>query len=245
MNDIFKPKVELFCTIEQAVEFIAFGWEPLNEEYEAILDEPRQRCCFESDAKTDIEKNYITEYKKAEAKLKLLLKAGLKFRATVYNKIRDFDQSKIYSSDGIYDLTESYVKSLASPYKIEIDENCGVTTIDVWENGSFLVTFGDVEILFTDIKEILSPENQEDIATTLSAPVTNGYTTPLLTLIQTMIEKGYVSQDNQPLAKNLQEDIKKEAEAANIPISKRIVESMTTILRLPETQKGGCKKMKE
>ena len=59
-----------------------------------------------------------------------------------------------------------------------------------------------------------------------------------------MISKGYVTAENQPLAKNLQEDIKKEAKVLNIKISNKLKEAISTILRLPETHKGGLRKSK-
>ena len=65
-----------------------------------------------------------------------------------------------------------------------------------------------------------------------------------MTLINTMLQKGYVTADKQPLKKNLQEDIKKEAKTLNIEISDRMCEYIATILRLPEMRKGGLKKLK-
>lgn len=114
-SDIFLPKAEYFCNFEQAVEYIAFGWEPLNEEYEDILTEPRKRFNWVGDALSDEGAQYQQKIKRAIAKLKLLMKAGLKFMAAPYYKGGD----RFSLGNGFYTLYEEDEKYLHNFYRIE------------------------------------------------------------------------------------------------------------------------------
>ena len=107
-------------------------------------------------------------------------------------------------------------------------------------NKGLLLTSGNEKYLInpTTKAERMRKESETGISNT------KNYRTPYLLLIDTMIEKGYLAGDEPPLAKALIEDIKKEATAANIKISDRMATSMATILRPPEAQKGGLKKIK-
>lgn len=182
MKDVFEIKPLTECTVEQACEYLAFGWEPLDEDFEILVDRDKERLKARTEENID---SYIDGLAKGVAKLKILLK----------NKVDLFSENK----------------------KI------------------FLL------IDFLKLKKAVEITEKESICPIIKE---NNYTTPYLTLLNTMIEKEYVTESNQPLADNLKEDIKKEGEAMGVKISNRMAESMATILRPLEAQKGGLKKAK-
>lgn len=247
-NNIFAPEILSECSLIQAMEYLAFGWEPLNEDYENALDEPRKRWPYFSYKEPDLwdepessEKRYITEMKKAEAKVKILLKKEFPFYAYVYKNYSDDDKEHLEKNGHIYKLLSKEFPYCLHQYNIDFKEDCGITVIDLSEDNITLARFGKIYFDFKKLKEIIEDAKETKAVT---APANNSYTTPLLTLINTMINKGYVTAENQPLAKNLQKDIEKEAKTLNLEISKKLKEAISTILRAPETHKGGLKKSK-
>lgn len=245
-NNIFAPEILSECSLIQAMEYLAFGWEPLNEDYENALDEPRKRWPYFSykepdlwDAPESSEKRYITEMKKAEAKVKILLKEEFPFYAKVYKDYSGDDKKYLEKSGHTYKLLSKEFPYCS--YKIDFREDLSATVIDLRKDNTLLARFGIIYFDFKKLKEIIEDAKEAKAAT---APANSSYTTPLLTLINTMINKGYVTAENQPLAKNLQKDIEKEAKALNLEISNKLKEAISTILRAPETHKGGLKKSK-
>ena len=249
-NDIFTPEILSECSLIQAMEYLAFGWEPLNEDYENALDNPRKRLPYFSYKEPDLwdgpelsEKRYITEMKKAEAKVKILLKKEFPFYAYVYENYSDDDKEHLEKNGRTYKLLSKEFPYCLHQYNIDFDEDCGITVMNLSKDSISLARFGIISFDFQKLKEIIE-DTKEPETKAATAPANSSYTTPHLTLINTMISKGYVTAENQPLAKNLQKDIEKEAKALNIKISNKLKEAMSTILRLPETHKGGLKKSK-
>lgn len=254
-KNIFAPKTESLCTLQQAVEYIAFDWEPLSEDYEDILTTPRKRFDWFGAEDEPEAVQYRQNIKQALGKLKLLLKAGLKFMATPYNK----SSQRFVKEGNFFTLCEDWAKSVCCPYSIKIEKEAKVSdnpfkievekgfdlVLHIYEQNHFITSFSEIFFIFSELKEAL--EDAEGVTKSYASPTiseNNGYTTPFLTLINTMLQKGYVSADKQPIKKNLEEDIKKEAEILNIEISNRMCGYIATILRLPEMRKGGLKKLK-
>lgn len=252
MNNIFQPKIKLCCSIIEAMEYLAFNWDPIEEEYEAILDKPRKRWEYfppndrflfhdnNVEPKTEEENVYLRKMSEASAKLKILLKNGLPFYADVSRFSDDFDLNSVFVKEGSYfKLIENIL-----PKKIIFKRYLKLKMHLRYPNNHF-VSFDNVSFRFSELKEMLSCRTlKEDNVKEQHNPIIN-YTTPYLDIINEIIQEQKISYENQILKKELEYEIKKKAENKNFHVSERIVNVMATILRLPEMQKGGVKKTKE
>lgn len=98
--------------------------------------------------------------------------------------------------------------------------------------------FTEVEILIEDLKEGFPQKYPTKTAT-------DEYTTPYLEITKKVIKKAHLSDTNQGKKESLVADIKKEMELLGLPISNSLANSLATIIRKPESQKGGWKKRLE
>lgn len=74
--------------------------------------------------------------------------------------------------------------------------------------------------------------------------IETGYSAPYLEVAIAAINRLGITNDNQPLKKNINDTIKAELASRNLPCSDRKVEALATMIRLPETEKGGNRRLK-
>lgn len=255
---IINIAIENNINVKQALEWLAMGWLPYSGTYERLASDDRNKYNRDFDGEK-IDK--INEHFYSSEDLEYnqnMYKAVALLEYLINKKI-----IKLYSSSFslIYSRYNNHVKDQESYdfHKVYSDKILWFNAQIIFGNNNYLPLI-DIDCSFDFSSLHLTPEvtcciRFDEIKNYSINDFTNAgndsgdytktiYTTPYLTLLNTMIKKGYVSKDNQPLADNLKEDIKKEAKLANIEISDRIAASMATILRLPEMKKGGCKKMK-
>ena len=176
-KNIFTPTPESICNFEQAVEYIAFGWEPLSDEDEDLQEPLRVRFDWRgAESETDAVK-YRQDIKRAQAKLKKLLKAGLKFMATPYN-----NNAKRFIKEGnFFTLYEDWAKSVCMPYQMEIERGLDLV-LHIYEQNQFITSFGEIHFIYEDLKEALEEaecEQPKILAQETATPINNTYTTPL------------------------------------------------------------------
>lgn len=248
-----KPEVKAYCNIKEALEYLAMGWKPYKDNDERLLSDDREdiRCYFDGEKLKEENKHFFDNEKQIEYYNKMYKAIGILGNIIRNSKINIYTtQYKVFFHKNSFSYEEEQLKEEVltnreavyiyydgegSVYKktwiVEIISKPGSVCYD--GNCRTCIKFSELEPFYTP-QEL--PEEKQYKAPAVS------YTTPYLELINIMLQKGYVTKDNSPLADNLKEDIKKEAEAAGINVSNRMAASMATILRSPELQKGGYKK---
>lgn len=245
-----KLEVKAYCNIIEALEYLAMGWKPYKDNDERLLlsaeDRDKTRCDFFG-------------WKLDENHKRILKPEQIIYYTNMYKAVGWLDniirnnKIKLYA-DGVLHCYRDcfYCPADDKIQKQEVLLNIESVDVDFdseekqWEIFVAAKQFG---LLYKDAPDIIKFSELEPFYTPQELPEEKqyeapavSYTTPYLELINIMLRKGYVTKDNSPLADNLKEDIKKEAQAIGIKISDRLAASMATILRPPELQKGGYKK---
>lgn len=118
-----------------------------------------------------------------------------------------------------------------------------------WREGQFGYGIGSLEFLkgeFIDIRVprfmvlAIWPEPQNDETRQLTAA--SSYTTPYLELMYTAIRVHGITAEHQG-KKDLLVDWYLEQKIDDEPLSKNLADAMATLIRLPQSQRGGAKRM--
>lgn len=247
---IINIEIENNINVKQALEWLAMGWLPYLGTYERLASDDRNKYNrdFDGEKIDKVNEHFYSledlEYNqnmyKAVALLEYLInKKIIKLYSSSFSSIypkdkKSYDFHNVYSDEILWFNARIFFRD--NYHEPIICIACGFESNILTPEVTSCIRFDEIKNY--SINDFINASNDSgDYTKTI-------YTTPYLTLLNTMIKKGYVAEDKQPLADNLKEDIKKEAESANIEISDRIAGSMATILRLPEKQKGGLKKTK-
>lgn len=251
MDDIFAPYLKEYCNLIEALEYLAFGWEPVDDEN--LLDEPRRR--FTQYFSINVDYNNIRKKENNTSPTYYIEKYRAYVDIETINYCRAMQKAiaklkRLLNIPVTIPMGDAYI--YMSVEKTTIKDNLGKFSFEEGVNDSCFLHFVDCNFsnaviyqpLFkvSDLKPYTEKKEKHITSETTYALANNNYTTPYLTLINTMLQKGYVTEEEQPLADNLKEDIKKEAKKAGVEISDRLASSMATILRLPNMQRGGYRK---
>lgn len=123
-----------------------------------------------------------------------------------------------------------------SPLQIEFFTNGRMANSDKKEPFKHMI-FTELEFSFPALKKLF-PFKEQTIKERLQH---TGYTTPYLEIALEVIEEMQITNDNQLMAKNLTKIFIQKLEQQNLPTSHRIASVLTTIIRLPKSQKEGLK----
>lgn len=120
---------------------------------------------------------------------------------------------------------------------IEVDEHA---CLDYEENsidwGGERYFYG-VGISIKDLRKEFPPES-ENLSHNL---ITSEYCTPYMRVMVETINEFNITNENQPPKKTMQDFIEARLKYYKVRPSKNIIESIGTLIRLPEAQKGGLK----
>lgn len=120
---------------------------------------------------------------------------------------------------------------------IEVDEHA---CLDYEENsidwGGERYFYG-VGISIKELRKEFPPEHENYILNTL----TGGYMSPYMRVMVETINEFNITNENQPPKKTMQDFIEARLKYYKVRPSKNIIESIGTLIRLPEAQKGGLK----
>ena len=223
MDDIFKPKEKESCSLIEAIEYIAFSWEPgqtLNKRQLKIR-------------KFSYTYNEVEEAKNL---LSILIQTGLlHFQKTTKEDIT---------------LKES----------VHIDDNgivhkSNIKAIDYYD---VFFDFEELKKKVKELKENLSTEEGRNIIIKLlkgnytTTELTTEkelkqepeYSTPYLEIMEEVVERLKITNENQPVIKIIESEIEKVAKEKKLSLGIQKINAMASFLRLPESQKGGLKKYK-
>lgn len=244
-----KPEVKAYCNIKEALEYLAMGWKPYKDNDERLLSDDREdiRCYFDGEKLKEENKHFFDNEKQIEYYNKMYKAVGWLDNIIRNNKIKLYADGVLHCyRDCFYCPADDKIQKQEVLLNIESVDVDFDSEEKQWEIFVAAKQFG---LLYKDAPDIIKFSEIEPFYTPQELPKERqsevldiSYTTPYLELINIMLRKRYVTKDNSPLADNLKEDIKKEAQAIGIKISDRLAASMATILRPPELQKGGYKK---
>lgn len=120
---------------------------------------------------------------------------------------------------------------------IEVDEHA---CLDYEENsidwGGERYFYG-IAISIKDLRKEFPPKHENAILNTL----TDGYMSPYMRVMFETIREFNITNENQPPKKIMHDFIQARLEHYKVRPSKNIIESIGTLIRLPEAQKGGLK----
>lgn len=125
---------------------------------------------------------------------------------------------------------------IAPPSIIEYSTNSITYEDDFYYAGELgMPIFTEVEVLIENLKDGFPPKHPIKTAN-------DEYTTPYLEIAKKIIKQEHISDTNQGKKELLVAEIEKEMELQGLPKSKSMADKIATIIRKPESQKGGWKK---
>lgn len=126
--------------------------------------------------------------------------------------------------------------TIAPPSIIEYSTNSITYEDDFYYAGELgMPIFTEVEILIENLKDGFPPKHPIKTAN-------DEYTTPYLEIAKKIIKQEHISDTNQGKKEFLVAEIEKEMELRGLPKSKSMATKIATMIRKPESQKGGWKK---
>lgn len=265
--DFLKPEILAKCTLRQALEWIAFQWEPMESVYEDLIGRYRDM---------GNERSGYTEYDQAifaaEPKLRIAIKkdviklsgietvctgGGAHKKADYSLFLTLYPDSKFLNDEAIdnkkitdYFFSDDY-SFIYCPHAVSKRIN---EETFCYHKGYFEVEteLAALRVLFplptpTRVKDTeavgSTPTNIENKNNIDIVKATDEYSTPYLDIINSLINEGIISKTNQGKAESLKAMIMERGKSINI--SERLATAMATIMRLPESQKGGAKKQRK
>ena len=213
------------CTLKQACEWIAYRWEPLSPVYEKAAERNPSPA----------------ELEKAKHKLVALLfdkNITARGKPCFDNPGDDLLSNVIFIREkGSYEYQRN-TNALNPNGKIQIKDISEDVVMDINQNTiqSHYIVYENVEIDFAELKAVALQSYRN--------PEERQYTTPYIDIMLEVIEEEQIAKDNQGKAELLQGLILSKMKKAGLPESKKISEAMTTMIRMPDSQKGGIRKAK-
>lgn len=126
--------------------------------------------------------------------------------------------------------------TIAPPSIIDYNTNSITYEEDIYYAGELCMPiFTEVEVLIENLKDGFPPKHPIKTAN-------DEYTTPYLEIAKKIIKQEHISDTNQGKKELLVAEIEKEMELQGLPKSKSMADKIATIIRKPESQKGGWKK---
>ena len=96
----------------------------------------------------------------------------------------------------------------------------------------------------TNVKISVADMHREFPLVITGTKIETDYSAPYLEVATAVINRLGITNDNQPLKKNITDTIKEELINRNLPFSDRKVDALATMIRLPEVEKGGNRRVK-
>ena len=245
MDDLLKPYKLSKCNLIQALEWIAFGYEPVRPEDEVLEGRKTAREALFQVKNNKIHKSlasrdnitYIQKIHRAMALLsKQLIKGKLTFNSdsSLHGLLWDDEKenmnltslenfnanvSEISASNNYQDI---YVYVLGNNYSDE----CWVF---------YKVSFSTKKLKKAFPNPVVLNNSQPVNPSTLKRE----YTTPYLDIIDELIAEKFYKNPKLVLKDNLTEAILEKAKQKGIKLSRTLADRMATIMRTEEQGKGG------
>ncbi|MBD5405964.1 hypothetical protein HDR59_05455 [bacterium] len=242
-----KPDILDTCTLLQACEWIAFGWEPMEEIWERHINRIRPELLDYKKSKEIYEKNNKNNYSYliyiAASKLKIhLLKGYIKAKGRFYTSIFDCDDISFTMSGKSRELTN--VENLTSCLDIDIKSSIIYTNRkSTLPGGGGNAYYIDAQISFEELKKVFPYNESTNKEENTNESTPTAYTTIYLDLMKKIIKQENITAENQLkkdyLKKIFNEELKKSGYESN-----KLADAMATLIRLPESQRGKRKSKK-
>ncbi len=243
-NNFLEPEILEKCNLRQACEYIAFGWEPLEEIYEKLECRNRQID------------NYDAEIEQARLKLILaFIKGGLSLYANkgyFYSDINGDEKSEIHEEVDIFEpLEKFFLNELYLDPNININENCFFYGyLDRENTGDYSCvskyeSFVFCKVNFIELKDLFSRKSIPSV--NYGSPFSSKeiYTSPYIEIMLEVIKEQKITKQNQMIKKQIVYLLEEKMKTKNLPTSKNLAEAMATLIRLPQSQKGKANKQKK
>lgn len=252
MNELLKPQKLSKCNLIQALEWIAFGYEPVRPEDEILEDRevyrekliPNEFGLVEKPF-SDEEKSYVKGMCRA---IGLLKKALITGKLSIYS-CAFYKNGYCYSCGPeikLSDLKEYNSETISVNFSEDFrqifitipDENR--YTPHVWSGTNF--SFSVKELKKIRLKPVVllhNPSSKENSTKLFSEE----YTTPDLEIIKELLSEKFYENEDLLLKDNLVESILNKAKAKNIDMPLARAEHIATIIRTREQGRGGYIRM--
>ncbi|MDR0726956.1 MAG: hypothetical protein LBF37_02730 [Rickettsiales bacterium] len=238
------------CTLSQACEFLAFGFEPMLPIYEDMVGRNVSRAEMMSvdDYVNDFHNNYY-DSKLFDAKAELTV--ALYQKLLTAKGIPDFE-NEIFEGSDILSKAEFAGKKLAYDYekainssfqsKINITDIPANVYIDVNKNEitTKSLLYKEVEIDFSELQSLREELSESEPEKHKLKPELS-YTTPYIDIMLEVIAEQKITEDNQGKKEQLKSEIMTKLTKHHLE-SGNLAGVMATLIRLPESQKGKAKK---
>lgn len=226
-KSFLEPTISERCTLRQACEWIAFGWEPMAQPDENALSEKRIRET----------KEYTEKLTDAAAKLKIALAKDV-LPSTEGSPIFFNHNVSTFGAETKEIVEVSYEGELWTPMKLSnfnfelmlVENMIKVPFKREQEKG-----YADVLIVFGELKDVFSKVlGRRDLKPT--------YLSPYMEIMIEVANELKITENNQPQKKALVDVFKKQMKKYGLKESGNFADYMASLVRLPASQKGGRKK---
>ncbi len=221
-----KPEILNNCSLLQACEWIAFGWEPTTPYYEYLLNYQRPT-----------NSKYVSKRFKYENKK--LAEQNENLNTQDYdNKIQDAIRKLEYLIiKNKIDIEETYFEPsrLLGKRKLKPSEDMSLDLVNNSIN-QFVNKFQDINI---SVKQLKAAFIENDNINNKSE-----YLSPYLKIMLNIIKDMNISKDNQPDIKIIEIEIKDnyKEDISKYDISDTTIKQMASLTLLPENRKGKASK---
>lgn len=230
--DINPPILEN-CTLLQACEWIAFGWEPMEKVYEDAIcrDKSKLGECSKNEHNTIIlSKEIVNAMNLLKVVLyeKKLIAYGFesigireKYQKDIMHSNFDFDDMYCYEFD------DSIKNIDIDSSDISFDFKCNVLIVGFQH-------YKDIQINFNELKKLFPFNEKSKIIKDSDCK----YKTVYMQIMEEVIIEENLSNENQRKKEVLKDIIMDKMKKYNLPESNNLASSMATLIRNPESQSG-------
>ena len=217
---MFEIEVLDTCTIQQACEWIAFGWEPMKPAYEEYCEHIRP-----TDTKSPEFQEYELKIKKASTALRIAL---------IQNRLNVVG-TRLHTSGSLRPLGSFQMSFNPEAIDFMDDYTFNIYNNDILNSKNEIVA-QHVSITFDELKSIFP--HQESLNQTKGT-----YKSVYMLIMEETIQEEHISDKNQSKKEVLKEIIIQKMKKYRVPESTKLADAMATMIRQPNSQKGRRKKL--